>query len=66
MKISLKAARVNANLTQKEVAEVLGVHEQTYLKMEQNPEDIAIKDAMILCRLFNAEIADIFFGADSN
>lgn len=64
MKISLKAARVNANLTQKEVAGVLGVHEQTYLKMEQNPEDISIKDAKILCKLFAVDVSDIFFSSE--
>ena len=41
LKISLRAARINADLTQKEAAERLGITAQTYIKWEQNPSQIS-------------------------
>lgn len=38
MKLSLKAYRINANLTAKEVAEIVGVTEKTIYTWENNPD----------------------------
>lgn len=38
MKISLKAYRINANLSVKEAAEIAEVHEMTIRKWENHPE----------------------------
>lgn len=38
MKMSLKAYRVNANLTAKEVANIIGVTEKTIYSWENNPD----------------------------
>ena len=38
VRLSLKAARANADLTQKNVAKRLNIHVQTYRKLEENPD----------------------------
>lgn len=40
-RISLKAARVNAGLTQREIAQKLGISEPTYNTWEKNPWNIS-------------------------
>lgn len=62
----MKMARVGANLTMKEVAEKMGIHEQTYAKMEKNPEEISIKDSKIFAEIVGVPWADIFFQNNSN
>ena len=61
MKISLKAARITAGLTQDEVAELLGVHVQTYRKLEENPNLATIEQAKKLSDRLNVPYDDIFF-----
>lgn len=63
-KITLKMARVGANMTQAQMAEELGIHVVTYNKWEKNPEDISIKDAFRICRIVNRTIDDINFFAN--
>ena len=62
-RITLKMARVGANLTQAQMAEELGIHVVTYNKWEKNPEDISIKDAFRICHIVNRTIDDINFFA---
>ena len=45
IRISLAAARVNKNLSQRKMAEKLGVHEMTYAAWERNPEKIKVEMA---------------------
>lgn len=45
IKISLAAARVNKKLSQRKMAEKLGVHEMTYAAWERNPEKIKVEMA---------------------
>nr|DAN45816.1 MAG TPA: Helix-turn-helix XRE-family like protein [Caudoviricetes sp.]DAR67617.1 MAG TPA: Helix-turn-helix XRE-family like protein [Caudoviricetes sp.]DAT02688.1 MAG TPA: Helix-turn-helix XRE-family like protein [Caudoviricetes sp.] len=61
MKISLKAARITAGMTQDEVAELLGVHVQTYRKLEENPNLATIEQAKKLSDRLNVPYDDIFF-----
>lgn len=60
-KISLKAARVNANLTQEEVCNELGISKQTLINYETGrtspPFDLVLK----LCRLYKADVNAISF-----
>lgn len=62
----MKMARVGAGLRQKDVAEQMGIHVQTYMKMEQNPEDISIKDAKRFAEIVGVSWTDIFFQNNSN
>lgn len=60
MKIRFAALRVNAQLTQAEAAEKLGISRNTLQKWEEYssyPDMIQIAD---LCRIYNCDYNDIF------
>ena len=66
MQITMKQARVGANLTQQEVADALGVHVQTYQRMESHPGDITINQGKHFAEVVGVSFDDIFFGNGSN
>lgn len=55
-KITLKAARVNANLLQTEVAEKLGVTVKTIGNWERGENDIPAKAFLALCELYGVSV----------
>lgn len=66
MKISLKGARVNANLTQKQVAEKLGISNKTVCSWEKGesfPDALQIPK---ICELYGASYDDINFLPNSS
>ena len=65
MAITVKMARVNAELTQDEMASKMGVHVQTYRKIEKNPELASIRQAEKIALITGCKFEDIFFGTDS-
>lgn len=66
MKLTVKMARVFAGLTQRDVAEILGVHVQTYMKWEKNPEEMSIGTAKQFSRIVGIGVEEIFFDKESN
>lgn len=60
--ISLRAARVNVNLTQKEVAEKLGLHQQTIAKYEKDSTKIPMDLLRQLSELYKVKFNHIFLG----
>jgi len=64
-RLSIKAARVNANLTQEALAEKMGVHRQTIAAWETNPAAIKIKEAERLCSILGVSFSQIFFKNNS-
>jgi putative transcriptional regulator len=60
--MELREARQEANLTQAEVADHLGVSRPTYIKMEKHPDEVTISDAIKLADLFGVKVDAIFFG----
>lgn len=52
-KITLKAARINSSLTQKEAAKRLGVSNQTLLKWEKNPELVPGRRIVDICKIYD-------------
>lgn len=50
--ISLKAARVNANLTQAEVAKRLHKNKQTITNWESGKTKVSAADLLILCDMY--------------
>ena len=66
MRITMKQARVGADMTQQQVADRLGVHVQTYQRMENNPEDISIKQGKNFADIVGVNFEDICFGKHSN
>lgn len=61
-KISLKAARVNANLTIIEAARRLGIGKDTLIKWEKEPDRVQPRYQRIISDVYNMPIDDIFFG----
>ena len=56
MKITLKAARVNAGLTQDKAARALGRTKQTIVNLEAGTTEIKYKDLIKLCDLYQMPI----------
>lgn len=59
MKVSLKSARVNANLTQKEVANHLGVSVDVIKNMESGKRDLKVSEFEKLCDIYHCTFDDI-------
>lgn len=55
MKITLKAARVNAGLTIREVAEVISKNKNTIVSWELGKTKISQQDFEQLCELYNID-----------
>lgn len=64
MALTMKQARIGINATQQEIADKMGVHVQTYARMEKEPEDITIKEAKLFSDIVGLPISDIYFGLD--
>lgn len=58
--ISLAAARVNANLTQKEAAEKIGICKETLISWEKGKTIPRHHQLLQLCELYNMPIDYIF------
>ena len=56
MQISLKAARVNANLTQKEAAKTIGVDVTTMVKWENGRTAPRLHQFKALCSLYGFDM----------
>lgn len=62
VKLTLKAARVNAGLTQKQLANLMGISESTMIKWEKsNGKDMKLADFRKLCKILGMNPNDIFF-----
>lgn len=61
MKITLKAARVNAGFTQKEAAKELGVSNKTVCNWELGESVPNIKQVELLCGLYGVEYDNLIF-----
>ena len=60
-KISLKAARVNAGLTQKEAGEKIGVDTGTIRSWEQGESEPRISQAYAIAELYGIPLDSIIF-----
>ena len=59
LKISLRAARVNADLTQQEVANKLGVRKETVINWEKGKTEITAVNLNRLCDIYKVSTANI-------
>ena len=66
MQITMKQARVGADMTQQQVADRMGIHVQTYQRMEQNPQDVTIKQGKRFSEIVGCNFEDVFFDSNSN
>ena len=60
-KITLKAARVNAGMTQKEAAAMMGISNQTLLKWEKQPEKIPGERYSQICKIYGIPVSRVIF-----
>ena len=60
MKISLKAARVNANLTQQEVADIIKVSKHTIINWEKGVSAPSFADLKMLSDIYGIPLDNIF------
>lgn len=65
LKISLKAARVNAGMTQRQAAEKLGVIKETVLNWENGNTKVGTIQLMALCNLYGVSIDNIVLPKNS-
>lgn len=61
MALTMKQARIGIDATQQEIADKMGVHVQTYARMEKHPEDITIKQAALFASIVGVPVSDIYF-----
>lgn len=59
MQVSLKAARVNAELTQVEVANALGWSVDTVKNIETGKRDLKVVELAAMCDLYHCRFDDI-------
>lgn len=66
MKVSLKAARVNAELRQSEVAELMGtnVDRIKYLESKEGSARITYETLLAMCAIYHCTPDDIFLPID--
>lgn len=60
--ITLAAARVNANIKQKEAAQLLGIHPQTLARYEKDSSNIPYELLERICKLYDMKPEYIFLG----
>lgn len=60
-KISLKAARVNADLTLEEAAKKLEISTDTLIKWEREPGKMSVMNSEKISKLYNININNINF-----
>lgn len=65
MKVSLKAARVNAKISQADAAERLGVSQSTLIRWE-NDGNVPIQAIMKMCDLYACSIDDFSLTDNAN
>lgn len=59
LKVSMKAARVNVDMTQKQAAEAVNVSETTIIKWESGASIPPADKFMRLCEIYGATVDDI-------
>lgn len=62
---SVKQARLMRNLKQDEIAKKLGIHVQTYRKIEKNPDSATIEQAKKISEIVKIPYDQIFFSDNS-
>ena len=64
--LALKAARVQKDMTQKDLAAAVGVSRQTINAIELGEYNPTIKLCRAICRVLNKTLDDLFWEEDSN
>lgn len=62
MELTIKQARLISGKTQRQMAEFLGMHVQTYRKIEKDPESATVQQAKLISQITGVPYNQIFFG----
>ena len=66
-KLTLRQHRLIKGITQKELADSIGVHETTYLKIERDLNNAKVSNVVAICKALGISIDElIFFNDKSN
>lgn len=60
MQYTLKELRARNNLTQKEMAEKLGISRQRYNSIEKKPSTVTCTKMIAIAKILHVELSDIF------
>lgn len=60
MKVSIKGARIEKHMTQKQVADAMNVAKETISNWERGKTAPTAPQLIALCNLYNVELSDIF------
>ena len=63
MPLTLKQARVINEITQQKMADLLGIHLDTYRKIEKNPDLATIEQARKIAEATGVPVAQLFFAS---
>jgi len=66
IKITLRAARTNRGLTQKQAAEILGIHEITLFHYEKDSSNIPRNVFIRFEKAYGIPIENIYFGKEQD
>lgn len=61
MKLTMKQARIGKNMTQREMAKALKIHEQTYSKYEKDCRGMSVRKAQLFSQITGVDFDDIYF-----
>ena len=61
MKLSIKELRRAKDVSQEEMADLCGVHVNTYRTWEDNPSEIKLSKAAIIAEKFGITLEDVLF-----
>lgn len=61
MRLELDAWRRARNITQDEMAKMLGISKATYIRWEKNPGNITMTNAKRIAEILEVSLSDIIF-----
>lgn len=64
MGLTVKQWRLAKGLSQDYMAEKCHVHRNTYASWEENPENISVKNAVIIANALGESLNDVFFNEE--
>ena len=63
--LTLKKARLLAEVSQADLAKAVGMSRSTYLKIEKNPDTATVAQAKAISEFLGTSYDEIFFGDES-
>ncbi|MDH6675772.1 DNA-binding XRE family transcriptional regulator [Paenibacillus sp. LBL] len=63
--ITPRQARLLSDMSQKQIANLLGVHRHTYMKWERNADEMPVGKARVFSEIVGMPVDEIFFSRHS-